>query len=276
MSYKAICSDIDGTLLNKDRVLSQRTIAAIKGLPREVQVILASSRMPAAMRHLQKDLDIVQQPLICYNGAYILAPDASGGQVELHSSPVPVDICAELNDFTSGIDLHLGLYFADEWFVRAEDYWSNREENNTRVKSEVAAFDTVLQRWEQEGKGGHKLMCMGEGEKVQAAEDFLRQRYGDVLHLYRSKDTYLEISHRSISKASALEKVIDHLGSFAMQEVVAFGDNYNDMDMLQAVGLGVAVANAKPEVLEMADATTLGNKADGVAIAIEKYFFGEF
>ncbi len=274
MRYKAICSDIDGTLLNKERVLSPRTISAISRLSPDIRVILASSRMPKAMRHLQHDLSILHSPLICYNGAYILAFDDQENPQELHSSPIPVDICAELAGFTARIGLHLGLYYADEWYVRESDYWSAREENNTRVQSEVADFDEVLQAWERAGKGGHKLMCMGEAADVQASEDFLRTHYGDRLHLYRSKDTYLEISDRSISKASALEKVIAHLGSFKMNEVVAFGDNYNDMDMLQAVGLGVAVENARAEVLEMANAKTLRNTEDGVAIAIEKFLLG--
>ena len=116
------------------------------------------------------------------------------------------------------------------------------------------------------------MMCMGEGELVQAAEDFLKQHYADQLHLYRSKDTYLEISVRSISKAGALEKVIAHQGKYAMHEVVAFGDNYNDMEMLEAVGLGIAVGNARPEVLEIANDKTLRNTEDGVAIAVERYF----
>ncbi len=270
--YKAICSDIDGTLLNKERVLSPRTIAAMKQLSPEVQIILASSRMPKAMRHLQHDLDIASSPLICYNGAYILAFEEGGAARELHSSPIPVDICAELAGFTAQIDLHLGLYYADEWYVRESDYWSAREENNTRVPSEIADFSKVFQDWERDGKGGHKLMCMGEADSIQATEDFLKSRYADQLHLYRSKDTYLEISDKSISKAGALEKVIAHLGNLKIEEVVAFGDNYNDMDMLSAVGLGVAVGNARVEVLAMADARTLRNTEDGVAIAVEKYF----
>ena len=272
MRYKAICSDIDGTLLNKERVLSPKTLSVFSQLPPEVQIILASSRMPKAMRHLQEDLNITHSPLICYNGAYVLAFDEGGGTHELHSSPVPVEICSELADFTRRINLHLGLYYADEWYVRGTDYWSAREENNTRVSSQIADFGEVLQAWESEGKGGHKMMCMGEAKDVQATEDFLRERYADRLHLYRSKDTYLEISDRSISKAGALEKVIAHLDNFQIHEVVAFGDNYNDMDLLKAVGLGVAVGNARAEVLEMADAETLRNTEDGVAIAIEKYF----
>ena len=72
MQYKLVCSDIDGTLLNKDRVLSKRTIKAIESIKDILPVILVSSRMPKAMRHLQKDLDIMKEPLIAYNGALII------------------------------------------------------------------------------------------------------------------------------------------------------------------------------------------------------------
>ena len=68
------------------------------------------------------------------------------------------------------------------------------------------------------------------------------------LHLYRSKDTYLEIAPLQISKASALSQLLQAELNIDMKEVIAFGDNYNDIEMLKAVGCGVAVGNAKDEV----------------------------
>ena len=74
-----------------------------------------------------------------------------------------------------------------------------------------------------------------------------------------------------ISKKSAIQTLLDQAyPTLKWEEIIAFGDNYNDMEMLEAVGLGVAVGNAKPKVLAMADYLSKTNKEDGVALAIEK------
>ena len=70
--FKAICTDIDGTLLDTNRQLSIGTIDAFKGLGSSIPVILASSRMPAAMRHLQAELGVLNHPMVCYNGGYVI------------------------------------------------------------------------------------------------------------------------------------------------------------------------------------------------------------
>ena len=91
--------------------------------------------------------------------------------------------------------------------------------------------------------------------------------------LYRSKPTYIEISHKSISKKTGIEVLLKNCyPALSMKNVVAFGDNYNDIEMLEAVGLGIAVANANKEVLAIADIITDSNKDDGVVKAIQEFF----
>lgn len=271
MEFKLVCSDIDGTLLNKERVLSPKTIQTIKGMGDEVRVVLASSRMPAAMRHLQKDLGISGSPLICFNGGYVIAQEPDGRTIELYNAPIPIEVTRTAADFGREKGLHVGLYRADEWYVPSEDRWKAREERNTRVQSALVDSQALLGRWSEEAYGPHKIMCMGEPELVQGALELLQERHGDEVHLYRSKDTYLEISHKSISKAGALELVMDWMGDRKMEEVISFGDNYNDIDLLEASGWGVAVGNAREEVKAIANEITLPNIDDGVAAILEKY-----
>ena len=107
-----------------------------------------------------------------------------------------------------------------------------------------------------------------------AAEGFEEE---DVLNILSvndlSEETYIEISHKNISKKTAIDVVLEHCyPSLSMANVVAFGDNYNDIEMLKAVGLGVAVGNANYDVLKVAKVITDTNINDGVAKAIKQYF----
>jgi Cof subfamily protein (haloacid dehalogenase superfamily) len=273
MSIRALCSDIDGTLLNSSRELSPRTIAAVKRLPSKIPFILASSRMPSAMRHLQAQLGILHHPMICYNGGYVLHYDGpDDGPAVLDSVEIPVGICGVILELASGTDIHVSLYHQDQWFAPQADRWTAREERNTKVKATIADLSAVLAHWQQHELGAHKVMCMGPEAEIAQLRATLHQQYGTELHVYLSKSTYLEIAPRRISKATALQWLLKERYGISLDEVMAFGDNYNDIDMLQAVGKGIAVGNARAEVKAVVQEITHNSIEDGVAIAIEKYF----
>ncbi|TPE44987.1 Cof-type HAD-IIB family hydrolase [Pontibacter mangrovi] len=273
MKFKAICTDIDGTLLNSERQLSQRTIDTFRKLDKNVPVILASSRMPSAMRHLQQELDILHHPLICFNGGYVLYfEDGKTAPTQLDSVQISAPICQAIHDFTQNTDIHVSLYAQDNWYAPQRDYWAEREEKVTKVSPQIADLAPILTRWHEQACGAHKVMCMGPADEIDALQQELNSNYAELVHAYRSKDTYLEIAPRAISKATALELLLQNRYGIALEEVVAFGDNYNDIDMLQAVGKGIAVANAREEVKAVADEMTLKSIEDGVAVAVEKHF----
>ena len=266
MRYKIVFSDIDGTLLDKDRALSPATLQEIKKLKNRIPFILISARMPSAMHHLQQDLDIQEQPIICYNGGLILDQ-----KKVLHSTTIPIpiaeDICAQNKN-----QVHLSLYHADEWYVPEMDEWALREENNTKVSPQIKSNSEVIQKWKKEQKGAHKIMAMGDVSGIDSIRDYLHEKYGDELHLYRSKETYLEISPKNISKFSAIEILLkDYFTEVSLEECIAFGDNYNDLEMLQKVGLGIAVENARAEAKEVAKHITAHHKEDGVAQGLRQF-----
>lgn len=273
MKFRAICTDIDGTLLNSERQLSQRTIDTIRSLDKDLPVILASSRMPAAMRHLQQELDILHHPLICFNGGYVIHFEGDKADtVQLDSVQIPAPVCQTIHDFAAGTDIHVSLYQQDNWYAPANDYWADREARNTKVSPKITELQPILQSWYQSGAGAHKVMCMGPADEIDALHQELTKNFADKVHAYRSKDTYLEIAPRSISKATALELLLKERFDIGIHEVMAFGDNYNDIEMLQAVGMGIAVGNARDEVKAIANEITLKSIEDGVAVAIEKYW----
>lgn len=268
MSYKLLCTDIDGTLLNADRQLAPETIAEFYRIKHNCDIILASSRMPNAMRHLQAEVEILNSPMIAYNGGLVLDGDKVLSTTEVGYSEVN-----KIAELCRGTEVHVSIYNNDEWFVPAMDFWANREASNTKVTPSVQLLEDTLGLYGRTNKGAHKVMCMGPAEQISVLYNSLIELLNDDLHVYKSKDTYLEIASKKISKKSAIATLLEHkYHDLSWEHVIAFGDNYNDMEMLEAVGMGVAVGNAKAEVLAMANDITASNKEHGVAHSIAKHF----
>ena len=267
MNYKLICSDIDGALLNKDRELSESTIQEIKRLS-HIPFVLISSRMPKAIRHLQLQLGNASEPIIAYSGALILKNEAV-----VQSTVINNDVLEYIIDQCVNTSIHLSLFHADEWYVPSLDFWAFREINNTKVEPIIKSNLEVLKTWKREEKGAHKIMCMGDEHDIDTLYKTLEKEQVDEITLYRSKSTYIEISHRSISKKTAIETLLHYnYQHISLDEVIAFGDNYNDIEMLKAVGLGIAVGNANDDVIKIAKRSTESNKNDGVAKALSELF----
>jgi Cof subfamily protein (haloacid dehalogenase superfamily) len=272
MRIRAICTDIDGTLLDSQRQLSSRTISVIKSL-KDVRIILASSRMPSAMRHLQEELGILDHPMICYNGGFVIHHASANLKPEvLASVTIPPEIAASVYALSKGTEINVSLYFEDEWYAPSLDYWTDREQRITKVNAKIGDIGPILEKWQHNNQGAHKVMCMGPADQIALMEEKLRAKHGEHIHVYFSRPTYLELAPKSISKASGLNIILENLYDISASEVMAFGDNYNDIEMLQAVGLGIAVADAREEVKRVAKELTLLSKEDGVALAIERHF----
>jgi Cof subfamily protein (haloacid dehalogenase superfamily) len=273
MNYKVICTDIDGTLLDGRRELSDFTIETFKSLPAGLEVILASSRMPSAMTHLQRQIGREDSPMICYNGGYVVHYK-NGERDVIYSAFIHVDVCEKIIALTEGTSIHTSLYFEDDWFAPKWDNWSEREARITKVSPVIASLQNVIAQWRLNSSGGHKVMCMGPEEEINMLDAQLHRQLDHEIHIYRSRPTYLELAPKVISKGSALQLLAERKLSVSMDEVIAFGDNYNDIELLLTAGKGIAVSNARKEVIAVANEVTLDSKADGVAVAIQKHVFG--
>lgn len=271
IKYKIICSDIDGTLLNSNRELSVNTLKSIDLLNRKnIPFVMISARMPKAMRPLQTQIKS-NYPIVCYNGAYIESEVKDKGAVEqLLSKTIDIPTLKKIIVLLEGTQLHLGTYYKDEWMVNQDDYWTKREKNNTKINPEIRDMDYIYDIFEKRNCGPHKIMIMGDYEKIEPLETELKNAVGDLISIYRSKDTYLELNAKDVSKSTSLDVLSDYLG-IPVTEFIAFGDNYNDVSMIEKVGFGVAVGNAREEVKNVADEVVEKNTEDGVAKAIKKY-----
>jgi len=261
MKYKILCSDLDGTLLSSKSDVSDFTISEIARIRDKTRIILVSARMPRSMVYLQRRLGILNQPIVCYNGALVLH-----GDIEISSAVIQMQHLWEIHNLAQLHFTKLGLYYKDEWFV---------EENTERVRKEIRYTQSTpifrdtsdtLKDWEDRNIGAHKIMLMGTKVTSDLLYPLLEKQFGEDLNLYRSNDTLIEIAPKSVSKLTAIKSLLEENES--LSDVIAFGDNYNDIEMLEDCGYGVAVGNAREEVKAIADSTTLPNYEDGVAYFI--------
>lgn len=149
-----------------------------------------------------------------------------------------------------------------------------REIKNTRVEPELIPLNDLLDSFRESNQEPHKIMCMGDPEEL---DDLLKHVAGSDLkseaNFYRSKDTYIEISAKRINKSRALQILLDKIYDLEMKEVMAFGDNHNDIELLKNAGFGITVANATENAKIVADQISdFTNKEDAVAKAIERFF----
>lgn len=258
MNFKILCSDLDGTLLSSKSDVSEFTISEIDRIKTTTRIILVSARMPRAMVYLQRRLGIEDQPMVCYNGAFVLH-----GDKEITSTLISIRHLKEIHKLAEIHSIKLGLYYKDEWYVEENSERIRKEIRYTRSTPVFKKTSDSIEDWNYRNIGAHKIMLMGTKITSDILFPILESRYAKDLNLYRSNDTLIEIAPKSVSKLTAIKLLLQKDES--LKDVIAFGDNYNDIEMLERCGRGVAVGNARKEVKAMADSISLPNYEDGVA-----------
>lgn len=271
---KLICTDIDGTLLNKQREVDDYTVKVFHQLDKNIQVVLASSRMPKAIYHIQEKMNAAQTPLICYNGALQLASGSTFEKEKIISSvTISSKMVQEIMELAKAQKVHISLFQNNFWRVSALDFYAQREINNTRVQPDGLLSDFNPQELHDFiQKGAHKIMLMGEPNLIDLIEEKLRAN--TAVAMWRSKDIYLEITPPT-NKSEGLATLLNQFPAYkaiTFNEIMAFGDGFNDVEMLTKAHYGVAVANAVPALKKIAYAVTQSNIENGVAQYVNAFF----
>lgn len=259
---RLVATDLDGTLLGPDGNVSARCVAAVTSArARGIDVIPVTARAPGSTSRIARRAGL--GPLaVCANGAlvYDLATSAV-----LHHSPLASEVAASL--VTSVRGAIPGVLFACETLdllvpeegvfdVEAARAWG----------LEVEPVGDVLTHL---GDAVTKLICHHPQRPVSDLVTEVAAVCGAAGHVTSAGAGWAEIGAPGVTKAHALGLVCDRLG-LSVSEVVCVGDELNDLPMLAWAGRAVAVANARPEVLAVADRVVATNAEDGVAALLEE------
>ena len=257
--YKAVFSDIDGTLLNSQHQITPKTEEAIKNVLKQgIPFIPVSARPPYAITPYTEQLG-AQYGMICYSGALILDKNLTALYSVILAPQDLQKLNALLADFAH---LSISYYAGLDWFCN--------DVNNNWIKQESEITGLSAKSIQGNLTDAHKILVMGSAEEIQRVEPVLKQALPH-LSIHRSKDEYLEIMNPAATKAKAIQFMEQHLGISA-EQVIAFGDNFNDLDMLQYAGLSVAMGNAPDAIKQAAKEVTTTNNEDGIALVLNRVF----
>lgn len=275
MEYKLLVLDVDGTLLNSNREMSERTIRTLKKVQQNgVRIALATGRPTYGVLPYAKaiDLDFNDGYIISYNGAKVL--EASTGKV-LFERTIDPKMVPYLEKQAERSGCVLAFYENDE--VVATDtsnhHIVDEAQMNNMALRQVDSISEALEGVKDDPKlwPTEVILVNDDEQMLTGLEEYLQRHLNGVMDTIHSNPYYLEIVGYQVGKSHAMSALVQKLG-ISMKEVLAFGDGHADINMLQMAGTGIAMGNAPEEVKRCADYTTLSNDEDGAAIAIERAF----
>ncbi|MGX7132394.1 Cof-type HAD-IIB family hydrolase [Enterococcus songbeiensis] len=260
---KLIISDIDGTLLTSQHLLTKNLVQTLQEIQAlSIPFIAASARSPRGILPIAQKLGIQNNPLAAYNGALI----TTDGNPPLFSHPLPAagkKLLKLIKKFFPTISLN--VYSNADWYTDSHNKWIEIEATITKMQPIFLSFADLLRQ-----DPIHKLLLIGDAVEITTLMNFLNTQELTDCAFYLSKENYLEITHKQVSKETVLHEMANFY-AVPLQNVLTIGDNYNDLPMLKAAGLGIAMGNAPAPVKESADKVTATNDQDGVAKALKKY-----
>ena len=259
MIYKLVAIDLDDTLLKGDLTISERAKKAISQcMAQGTLVTFATGRMFSSALPYALDLKL-DLPLITYQGALVKYADGR----EVYHRPLELPLAQEILRFLKPKGIHINVYINDQLYMEE----LTEQGRKYKAIAKVPIFFINLPGDIKEDPS--KIVLIGESEELDQVQKELDSRYSSQINTTKSKPFFLEISHPLATKGIALKELAQSL-DIKQEEVIAIGDNLNDLDMIAYAGCGVAVGNAVAELKAIANFITANNEDDGVAEAIEK------
>ena len=266
MNYKMIVLDLDGTLTNRDKVITPRTKQSLmEAQKRGIKVVLASGRPTYGVVPLAQELEQENY------GGYILS--INGGKITdcctrkvIFKQELPVEANRRIVELAKKEQVDI-LTYQDTQILT-----NNPENRYAKLESRInhLKLNQVDNLEEYLDFPVPKFLMLDDGDYLALVEARVKAALGKNFSVYRSDPFFLEILPRNIDKAQSLAQLLKLLG-MEREEMIACGDGYNDLSMIEFAGLGVAMENAVRPVRSAADYVTFSNNDDGVAHVVEKF-----
>ncbi|MCR5754783.1 MAG: Cof-type HAD-IIB family hydrolase [Acetatifactor sp.] len=266
MQEKIVVLDIDGTLTNSKKQITDATKQSLWTIMRQGhKVILASGRPTPGMRRYEKELELSNYGgyLLSFNGGRIV--DCRTGKV-VYQRVLPAGTHVELYQFAKENGCGLITYqknvilsaFEPDEYVQLEARINGLEVKVLENFVEAIDFDL------------NKCLLTAPPEKAEIFEQQLKEKYQDSLSVYRSEPFFIEVMPQNVDKAASLDHMLKNLG-WNRKNTICCGDGFNDLSMIRYGNVGVAMGNAQSVVKEAADYVTGTNDEDGLVEVIEKF-----
>ena len=264
MKYQLLAADMDGTLLNDNYNISSRTQAAIlKWAEAGLYFVPATGRPLCAMESIST-LFSEDTPFIVYNGAMGIMHRSKEVLFSITLDPTLVPEIYCLGDERN---LPVALWCQERLYANknCDPIQFYQEATNAPAK----IIDSPSKIDELALLGVTKILWMDYPERVLIHQRDMQAHFGDRVNCHATRPELFEFVAPNASKAVALEKIGVRLG-VSREEIVAVGDGYNDLSMLEYAGFSIAMGNAPGDIKKVCDYVTLTNNEDGVAVWIEE------
>lgn len=265
--YHLLVLDLDGTLTNSKKEISPRNLQTLLRLQQNgVRLVLASGRPTFGIAPLADALHMKEYGgfILSYNGGEII--EWGTGRL-LYKNLLPDDVLPVL--YTAAVRNNQAILTYNNEYILTENpdnEYVHKEAFLNRMK--IRAVDDFL---EAAPRPLPKCLIVGDPDRLIRTEAELSLRLQGQISVYRSEPYFLELVPMGIDKAQSLSVLLDKL-ELTREAMVAMGDGYNDLSMINFAGMGVAMANAQEPVKQAAEYITLSNDEDGVAAAVEELF----
>jgi Cof subfamily protein (haloacid dehalogenase superfamily) len=262
-SIKLVAVDLDGTLLNDSKQVSEQTACALRCLPaRGVKVVIASARPPRSVRHIYSllGLDTWQ---INYNGALIWDEPT---KTPIFHRPLGQGVAYRIINDARDLfeEVLVTCEILDKWYTDRFDQTHTTETGRLFKPDVIAPLESLCNGQVT------KLLLLGDSPVVSRLESAIADAYMDEVSVVRTDENLIQIMDKRVSKATALQIVARQYG-VRMREVMAIGDAPNDVGMLQSAGVAVAMDNAHKLVKKVAHWVAPSNNDHGVHAALARY-----